>query len=351
MAKYTVEVRSICETLAGNVESQGGDKVDVILAEATPKIFSFPYEIFDEDYRIPLEKKILEAYYTKEIAHETVGLWKLKLQTKMRQIMPYYNQMYKSTLLEFNPLYDVNISNERTVTNVGDKKTEGTTLNGTIKKETGTIGNSETNTNSGTIKNGGTVRDSGTVKDTGTVKDENTVTNNLTDATTIKGTNEKNVDVVNKDAFSDTPQGALVDVDANKYLTNYRKIDNSNEEKGKVDQTDTTKKTGTIDNDNTRTNNLVTTNDLTKTSDLTQTNNLVNTHNGTITNNLTTDTDNTVDINMLDKMTNTETYIDKVVGKRSGGSYSDMLLKFRETFLNIDMMVIDELSELFFTLW
>lgn len=42
-------------------------------------------------------------------------------------------------------------------------------------------------------------------------------------------------------------------------------------------------------------------------------------------------------------------YVDKVLGY--DGNQSEMLLKFRETFLNIDMMIIDELKDLFFTLW
>ena len=40
-----------------------------------------------------------------------------------------------------------------------------------------------------------------------------------------------------------------------------------------------------------------------------------------------------------------------VKGKRNNLTYAEMLLKFRETFLNIDKMIIDELSDLFFNLW
>ena len=44
-----------------------------------------------------------------------------------------------------------------------------------------------------------------------------------------------------------------------------------------------------------------------------------------------------------------DSYVDKILGYE--GNQSEMLLKFRETFLNIDMMIIDELKDLFFTLW
>ena len=44
-----------------------------------------------------------------------------------------------------------------------------------------------------------------------------------------------------------------------------------------------------------------------------------------------------------------DSYVDKVLGYE--GNQSEMLLKFRETFLNIDMMIIDELKDLFFTIY
>lgn len=47
--------------------------------------------------------------------------------------------------------------------------------------------------------------------------------------------------------------------------------------------------------------------------------------------------------------TRKDMYVDKVLGFE--GNQSEMLLKFRETFLNIDMMVIDELKDLFFTIY
>ena len=67
------------------------------------------YPIFDENYRETLDTKILKHYYTREIGFETVGLWKFKLNTKMNEIMDYYNQLYESALLEFNPFDNTNL--------------------------------------------------------------------------------------------------------------------------------------------------------------------------------------------------------------------------------------------------
>lgn len=106
MSKYTTEVRFICETLAGYDKSKGYDDIEDIISKTRGKIFSFKYPIFDEDYRSVLETKILKRYYTREIGFETYGLWKHFLDMRMNEIMPYYNQLYESTLLEFNPFND-----------------------------------------------------------------------------------------------------------------------------------------------------------------------------------------------------------------------------------------------------
>ena len=54
----------------------------------------------------------------------------------------------------------------------------------------------------------------------------------------------------------------------------------------------------------------------------------------------------------IDKTANTTTdYTDKIIGKISGTSMSKYIKEFRETMLNIDMMVIEELEPLFMQIW
>lgn len=76
------------------------------------------YPIFDENYRVQLNNKIIKHFYFREIGFETVALFADRLRTKLDEIMPYYNQLYKSAQLEFNPLYthafDKTITNIRT---------------------------------------------------------------------------------------------------------------------------------------------------------------------------------------------------------------------------------------------
>ena len=59
MSKYTVELRYICETMAGLETSVGGDDVDQGIQNAIPSIFNFSFPMFDEIYRNVLETKFL----------------------------------------------------------------------------------------------------------------------------------------------------------------------------------------------------------------------------------------------------------------------------------------------------
>lgn len=253
MSKYTTEVRFICENSAGLSESEGADNVDSILDKCWNKVFNFDFPIFDENYRQILCRKILKHYYTREIAHETVGRWKLALNAKLNEIMPYYNQLYKSELLEFNPFYDVDLTRSR----------EGS---GTSNKTS-----NNTETNSGTSQN------------------------------VSSGSGTSNTDTLNR--FSDTPQ-------------------NSMDTQGIADSVPLTTVTK-VNEDNTTTNE--------STDTLTRNDN--KTGSGT------------------ENINNTDKYIETVTGKQGTENYSSLLKKFRETFLNIDMMIIEDCSDCFFTLW
>ena len=128
VSKYTTEVRFICESKSGLSESKGCDNVDEVLDKSWDKIFTTKCTFFDETYRSVLCKKILKHYYLREICSETVGIWKLWMNTKLEEIMPYYNQLYRSALLEFDPLKDYSV--ERTHKRTGtDGKTSSTDTN------------------------------------------------------------------------------------------------------------------------------------------------------------------------------------------------------------------------------
>jgi len=121
-------VRYICETFAGLTESVGANDVNKVVEAAAPKIFmSFP--IWDEEYRLTLETKILKHFYLREIAHETVGLWRLRLDTMMNELMPVYNKMYSAVAQEFNPLFDVDITRTHEGKSTDESNSTGNSVN------------------------------------------------------------------------------------------------------------------------------------------------------------------------------------------------------------------------------
>lgn len=112
MANYTTLVRSICESFS---DDRSLTPTQYIM-NAAPKIFE-DYPIFDEAYRAELNKKILRHYYFREIGLETYGLWKEFLNRRMEEIMPYYNQLYASEAVKYNPLWDTDYTTTHNLKN------------------------------------------------------------------------------------------------------------------------------------------------------------------------------------------------------------------------------------------
>ena len=173
--------------------------------------------------------------------------------------MPYYNDMYKSLDYLKEPLTDVDY--KRVITGTTGEQRE------------------EKNTSTQNISN----------ENTGTVTDEGQGSNYYT----------KN----QWDKYSETPQGSLTNVKDNKYLTNARQLEG----------TDNTQTTDT----NTRTNNLKGKSDTTGTFD---------TAGSTKGEHETTET---------------------VKGKMSSVSIAKVVQEYRKAIVNVDMQIIRELADLF----
>lgn len=307
MSKYTTELRFICETSAGLTDSEGYTSTRNIIEKSRAKIFDFDYPIFDENYRSVLETKIIKHYYTREIAAETVGLWKLWLDERMNNIMPYYNQLYKSELLEFNPFYDTDITTD------SNRKI-----------------NHEENTTDNNVRTDNTSRDEhGNETRTDNLANKNTRTDNLStensheEHDTDSGTND------NLTAYSDTPQNGLTGVTELNYLTNATKVNGSDNKKHDNNGSYNTKNTGT------------------QVDDATQTGTVRNDINNTVKNTGTVSDNGTG----TKKYDNVNDYLEHVKGKRGTDSYSKILQEYRKTFLNIDQMIINSLSDLFMGVW
>ena len=83
---------------------------------ATISIFDFPYPFYDINKKITFETKFLYHFFNKEIAFETVGLWKMYLRNTLNEIMPYYNDLYKTVNIDYNFLNDINLTESYTKT-------------------------------------------------------------------------------------------------------------------------------------------------------------------------------------------------------------------------------------------
>ena len=79
--------------------------------DLTDNIGLSDYPIFDEVYRETLNRKIRRHFWNQEIGQETISMFQLAMSRLMDEIMPYYNEQYKLSKLEIDPLSTVNISN------------------------------------------------------------------------------------------------------------------------------------------------------------------------------------------------------------------------------------------------
>lgn len=252
MAKYTIEVRRLAE-----------NHFDFGLKE---------YPIFDESYREELNRKIIHHYYFREIGLETAELFKFYLNTKMAEIMPYYNELYKSALFEFNPLE--NINETETITKTGQKTDDFSGENTDNRTESGS---SEKN-------------------DTSETSEE---TSNTREAESLN-------------VSSDTPQGMLSigNIKSNTYASQAEMAEASDSTTGTATGTETA---------NSETE-------------------------------YSAESQNVSTSESLNEQNYTETIIRKHTGNK-GENFSEMVEKFRRTLINVDMLIINELKDLFLNLY
>lgn len=284
MSKYTSEVRFICENYAGLTESVGYASTNNVIATARSKVFDFDYPIFDEKYRPVLETKILKHFYTREIGAESVGLWKLWLDARLNEIMPYYNKLYNSELIEFNPMYDVDLTRDYKKDNEG------------IGSEHGDFNESSEHSDTSTTNGNGS--------------------GNVDNNSTTSETGGNKID--RWEYFSDTPQGGINGIASLEYLTNAKHITDDGSQSLKNSNIDGTSESN------------------------------YNEHSEV---NSSGDNSRSGSNNKSNSMNSTEDYLEHVKGKTAGVSYSKRLEEYRQTFLNIDMQVINELNDLFMNLW
>ena len=125
MAKYTVQIKSIIESLGSN-SVLALSTLDEQIENARPKIFDFEYPFYDPSSKADFERWILESILMDEINYETYGLWHLRLRTWMKTYLPYYNKLYESAKLITNPLKNHHLERNTEGSESGTSNANGT---------------------------------------------------------------------------------------------------------------------------------------------------------------------------------------------------------------------------------
>ena len=94
MAQYTIELRKI-------VSSRDIFK-------------SIEYDLYNNELKPIFEDKFIKRFYFREIGVETVSRFLINLEQTLNEIMPYYKQLYDTTLLEYDILNNNEVIEEIT---------------------------------------------------------------------------------------------------------------------------------------------------------------------------------------------------------------------------------------------
>lgn len=227
-----------------------------------------PFKLWDFDYpsyysgeeKAAFEQLVIDHYYFHQIGVETIARFKHNFRTRMREIMPYYIQMYESVALMKSiedPFGNVDITEtfEQTSTDIASGTATST--------ENGTSSSNES----------------------------------------VTKTDEKESTENTGHRFSNTPQGSISNIDH--YLTE-ASTDSKNQ------------------NENISSNGVVTTENE---SEITSTGTSESENSGTVSHTLTRK------------------------GNQGVNTYAHDMIELRQSFINVDMMIIGALRDLFLLIY
>ena len=284
MASYTMQLREYIEGFSEDVMLSTRDKIE----HGRTKLFDFNYPIFDSEYKAVFETHFIRNFYMREIGFETESLFKFQLETWLEINMPYYNQLFESELLEFDPF--VNWSEDVTHDKTNDRDQKDSR---------------DTSQTSNVAGENDSILDQ--TSDTGTTSKQDTTTKTTDDN-------------FSREITSDTPASRLE-------LT-------SNDGEGVIEYA------SNIEED-TENNVRDATSNVTGSSD-----------SGTVdhaTNKQTSNVDSagSQNDNYNSNVNEFENFIQKRKGKLGNDSYSKMLQEYRNTFLRIEKDIFNDMQELF----
>lgn len=303
MARYTVRLNELVnyysrvneESLSGYSYSQ---KIDFCSHLIMPENYPcYGVDIEEEEVmRESLSRAIVRHYLMREIGYETFELWKIMMETRLREIMPYYQQLYQTTLFEIdleNPYHLITEHDEtgkdtRNINRSGDRNETG--------KQTATTSNS--------VQYGRTV-------DTSADQNVNVTEN-------VKGTNSQDGSI----SHSDFPQASYGSGD---YVSYAEQNENSGSDNKDTTGKTTQKTTGKESQSGTDTTTI-------------------DSDSGVENKALWSDTSKDINDQIMH-------YLHDVKGHTTNADILDAVAKWRDLILNINKLIIDDISDLFMRIY
>ena len=281
MSSYTIELRNYIESFS---QYEKGLSIKEKIEVGRPNLFDFDYPMFDENYQKIFETHFIRKFYMREIGFETEGQFKFQLETWLNINMPYFNNLFESELIEYDPLsnsmMDVthNLKKDKEQNDTRDINQISNTSGNTTDTATGeSTSNTKTNT-SGNVTN----------------------------------------DDFNRRLESDNPDSRLIltTKDGEGVIEYANKI---NENKANKKENSNVNSTGTTGN-NTKSSGNSTTN---------------------------SNSNANQDESLNSKINEIEDYVQHRHGKVGAQTYPEMIKKYRESFLRIENLIFNEMQELF----
>lgn len=328
MSSYTMELRKVCEIYTyEEVKSWFTSyNLEDYLTETQIQTIT-ETNIWNKER---LAEKIINHYFMREIGFETPYLFRHFAKTKMSEIMERYLPLIYSKSIEFNPLINVDFTEEYT------KNIQGTNTNARTSQSSQTHQDNNTHQDNETVSRTESIEREETSNSSDNITNEGTSTNTGTSSSTSTNTSS------GLNVNSDTPQGQISK--ANILAGNYASSTSANENTASIN--DSTQTSSTITNSNEGTSE----NESSKNSTEDVTESITKNSNGTINTNGTINSTGTDSLNGSN--TQAETFRRTMKGNSGSITTAQHLIKeYREIIIAVDEQIIEELNSLFIGLF
>lgn len=396
--------------MAGRTTPVKDNELKALVNDSIPKVF-WRFDFYDQDRLNSMERKILNHFLFREIAMTPVSRWLYMFNSHLDTVLPYYSDVMKALSEKYDPLVDVDYTEETESDESGSKQISENSTKDIVRKMLETGADETTENRTGKDTHGGSTTEAETTEsdkntryehdtndlmtdrhdvtstDTYGLTNGNSVTREVNKSETVETTGR---DVTNsstnksRDTITtqnDTPTTYLDAFLQNAYMTSANKVDDGSTENlnGTVSHTNQDRTTGsdgsTETGEATQTGTVQnTTGDMHTITDKDHmTDNtlerLDSTRDKTVTDNRTVDTVASMTGNVNRDIDRNETgkdtslaqgnesdsreghVIKRVKGKTGGKTYAQILREYMDNLANVEAMVIDELEQFFFMIY